>query len=223
MLPLLLLTLALPLLSHAASLSVIAPPSFLPTLPSSTVAHLTALDRLHTAPIERTGRFNFRNLSAGSYLLTVHSQPYAFTPLRVDVGEDGTTQVFQTFHGIEWDNKGVEFTQRPVELQISGRKNYYAQREGFSPLSFLKNPMILLAVFSMAIMFGMPYLMENMDPETRAEFEEQQKKSPLTGGAVASNPLQNFDMAAWMAGTQSKPASTPESDAGMTSGSRKRG
>lgn len=34
----------------------------------------------------------------------------------------------------------------------------------------------------------------------RAEFEEQQKKSILSGGASAQNPLQNFDMAAWMAG-----------------------
>ena len=34
----------------------------------------------------------------------------------------------------------------------------------------------------------------------RKEFEEQQKKSVLTGGAAKANPLQNFDMAAWMAG-----------------------
>ena len=30
-----------------------------------------------------------------------------------------------------------------------------------SPLSFLKNPMILMAVFSGLLMFGMPKLMEN--------------------------------------------------------------
>ena len=34
----------------------------------------------------------------------------------------------------------------------------------------------------------------------RKEFEEQQKKSILRGGASTANPLQNFDMAAWMAG-----------------------
>lgn len=40
-----------------------------------------------------------------------------------------------------------------------------------------------------------------VDPETRAEFEEMQKKSPLSSGS--SNPaekLQNFDLASWMAG-----------------------
>lgn len=38
----------------------------------------------------------------------------------------------------------------------------------------------------------------------RAEFEEQRKKSPLSGGAAGANPLQNFDMAAWMAGSTTK-------------------
>ncbi len=38
----------------------------------------------------------------------------------------------------------------------------------------------------------------------RAEFEEQRKKSPLSGGAAAANPLQNFDMAGWMAGSTAK-------------------
>lgn len=46
-----------------------------------------------------------------------------------------------------------------------------------------------------------------VDPEMRAEFEEQQKKSILTGGASGANPLQNFDMAAWMAGKTSGSAS----------------
>jgi len=39
-----------------------------------------------------------------------------------------------------------------------------------------------------------------VDPEMKKEFEEQQKKSILSGGASTANPLQNFDMAAWMAG-----------------------
>jgi hypothetical protein len=30
-----------------------------------------------------------------------------------------------------------------------------------SPLSILKNPMILIAIASMGIVFGMPYLMDN--------------------------------------------------------------
>lgn len=42
----------------------------------------------------------------------------------------------------------------------------------------------------------------------KKEFEEHQKKSQLSGalgsGAAGGNPLRNFDMAAWMAGTPAK-------------------
>ena len=33
----------------------------------------------------------------------------------------------------------------------------------------------------------------------KKEFEEQRGKSILSGGASTANPLQNFDMAGWMA------------------------
>lgn len=39
-----------------------------------------------------------------------------------------------------------------------------------------------------------------MDPETKAEFEEMQKSSPITGSEGAAASIQNFDLASWMAG-----------------------
>lgn len=118
-----------------------------------------------------------------------------------------------------------------------------------SPLSLLKNPMILIGVVGLAFVIGMPYLLDNstytqhpsyppqlsslttqpVDPEMKAEFEEHQKKSILPGGGAA-NPLQNFDMAAWMAGKTSGSSSTARSQQGEDDGgaattarSRKRG
>jgi ER membrane protein complex subunit 7 len=72
-------------------------------------------------------------------------------------------------------------------------------------LSFLKSPMILMALFSMALIFGMPYLLDNMDPESRAEFEEMQKQSPLSSATNPAAQLQNFDFASWMAGRSQTP------------------
>jgi hypothetical protein len=42
-----------------------------------------------------------------------------------------------------------------------------------------------------------------VDPELKAELEERQKGKAVGGGAAA-NPLQNFDAAAWLAGTGKK-------------------
>lgn len=55
----------------------------------------------------------------------------------------------------------------------------------------------------------------------KKEFEEQQKKGVLSGGAKGANPLQNFDMAAWMAG-QTSASTVEDSTAGGGAESRPR-
>ncbi|KAF2016429.1 hypothetical protein BU24DRAFT_422767 [Aaosphaeria arxii CBS 175.79] len=186
------------------------------TLPSSTHAILQSSGPPQEAYLTRSNSFNFYNVSAGSYLVTIHSRDALFEPLRIDVsleeaveGSGDKKEViksWQTFIGNEWDNKGESRGEGGngvvLEARLLGKKYYFQERSGFSPLSFLKNPMMLMALFSMVLIFGMPKLMENMDPETRAEFEEMQKQSPLASGGAA-NPaqaMQNFDLASWMAG-----------------------
>jgi len=78
-------------------------------------------------------------------------------------------------------------------------------------LGILRNPMILVGLASMAVFLGLPYLVDSMDPEMRAEFEERQKggASGLLGGGAqpAANPMANFDMAAYLAGGSKKDSS----------------
>ncbi|KAH8820474.1 hypothetical protein F5884DRAFT_764177 [Xylogone sp. PMI_703] len=198
------------------------------TLPSTTTATLTSLSHQQSAILRADNTFDFRNVSSGSYLLDVHCPSHWFAPLRVDIHAESpaksatgdekapVVQVWGTFRGNEWDNKGEEVPVNEVaeakdgnepiygfEVKAGPEKEYYVERAGFSPLAMLKSPMILLALFSMGIVFGMPYLIENMDEETKAEFEQRQKSSPLSGNPAA-NPLQNFDAAAWLAGSSSK-------------------
>jgi len=198
----------------AATLLVNIPPSALVPAPSSlspaTTASLTTLAHSFVAPLSASNTFSFRNVTAGSYLLDVHCPTYFFAPLRIDVGEDDAVEAWGTFRGNEWSNKGEvvavrrQGTTNILDVKAVRPKNYYRERTGFSPLSILQNPMILLAGGSMIFVFGLPYLMDTMDPETRAEFEERQKSSPvgglLGGGSSGSNPMANFDAAAWLAG-----------------------
>jgi len=53
-----------------------------------------------------------------------------------------------------------------------------------------------------------------VDPETRQEFEEAQKSGPLASVTGAANPMQGFDMAAWMARSGSKHGSTGVEEGG---------
>lgn len=46
-------------------------------------------------------------------------------------------------------------------MRAGAEKQYYQERGGFSILSFLKSPMILMGLASVVLIFGMPYLMDN--------------------------------------------------------------
>jgi hypothetical protein len=221
------------------------------TLPSTTHATLQSSGPPLDAYLTRSNTFNFANVSAGSYLATVHCRDYVFEPLRIDVSIEEAVEgsgdkrevvkAWQTFLGNEWDNKGESRGEGGnglvIETKIVATKYFYQERGGcefvqeldstewaltstVSPLSFLKNPMILMAVVSMGLMFGMPKLMENsalptayaslpndianictVDPEMKEEFEEMQKNGVLGSGSTnTAQQIQNFDLASWMAG-----------------------
>lgn len=171
-----LVVLACAAFASAARLTVSIPPSqLLPnpsTLPSSSHAILLGPPGvLYDVPLRRDNTFLFSDLPDASYLLTIHSRDYFFPPLRVDVapyaGEGGSQNIsaWATFRGNEWDNKGQPFGTGRDELRIEVRagaeKQYYQERGGFSILSFLKSPMILMGLASVVLIFGMPYLMDN--------------------------------------------------------------
>ncbi|KZL76462.1 hypothetical protein CI238_12046 [Colletotrichum incanum] len=211
-------------LALAASLTLSVPSSpALPnpyTLPPSTRATLSALGASFSAPLSVKNTFVFGNVTApGSYLVDVHCATHAFAPLRLDVGADGSLSAWETYRGNDWDNKGEAYTAKDFEgggkgfeVRVLGGKNYFVERSKFSVLTILKNPMILLGLVSMGIFLGMPYLVDNMDPEMRAEFEERQKSNPMNsilgGGEPGANPMGNFDMAAFLAGTGKKDESS---------------
>ncbi|KAI1298649.1 Cys/Met metabolism PLP-dependent enzyme-domain-containing protein [Xylaria venustula] len=191
-------------------------------LPPSTHATLTALGASFRAPLTTANTFVFRNLTPGSYLGDVHSATHGFAPLRIDVlpsggdsnknvagGDTGTeVRVWETFRGNDWENKGEEIRALAEDgafpVKVLGPKVYYTERGSFSVLTILKNPMILMGLVSLVLFIGMPKLIENMDPEMRAEFEEQSKKNPMNslmaGPQPGANPMGNFDVAGFLAG-----------------------
>ncbi|KAI1781064.1 hypothetical protein F4818DRAFT_436255 [Hypoxylon cercidicola] len=193
-------------------------------LPATTHATLTALGASYDAPLTTAGAFVFRNVTPGSYLADVHCGTHAFAPLRVDVVASGpgsekkgakkedalAIRAWETYRGNDWENKGQEVPRSGgrdggFAVRVLGAKEYFIERGAFSVFGILKNPMILMGLVSMVLFIGLPKLVENMDPEMRAEFEEQQKKSPMAslmggGQQPGAGAMGNFDMAAYMAG-----------------------
>ncbi|EFW98779.1 hypothetical protein CMQ_4631 [Grosmannia clavigera kw1407] len=201
---------------------------------------------------QRPTRLALRDLNLW---LSVPCATHFFPPVRVDAVDvvDGgaagkparlVVTASETYRGNDWANRGEAlvrvdsaaaagassssstiptFVLRPISAQP---KAYYTDRSGFSALSILRNPMILIALVTMGIVFGMPYLVENMDPEMRAEWEERQKSNPmnsLMGAGVSGAPgggapgTPSFDMAAYLAGS-TKTESGSGSGAGSGAG-----
>jgi hypothetical protein len=175
------------------------------------------------AVLRKGSYIEFSNITTvGSHLLDIYSRDYVFAPYRIDIAPPSSETsgpviigAWETYRGTKWDDRGVPLVPAPTErLEMSAKvlaaKNFYEERQGFNPMSLLKNPMILMGVVALAFTFGMPKLMENMDPEMRAEYEEMQKTSPVAGltramGGAASGgsagPAESFDLAGYLAGS----------------------
>ncbi|KAM3543985.1 hypothetical protein ARSEF1564_003094 [Beauveria bassiana] len=208
------------------------------TLSPRTHATLTTLGRRLSAPLSAAHSFVFRNVSAGSYLADVHCPTDGFAPLRVDVvggkeeeEEEEAVQAWETYRGNDWGNKGEALVLKQgsdgtqgFEVRALGRKGYFMERPKFSVMSILMNPMILMGLVSMVIFIGMPKLVENMDEETRAEWEASQKENPMNsllggGGQQPGSALGNFDMAAYLAGSKKKESGASGGGDGSSSSS----
>jgi hypothetical protein len=46
-------------------------------------------------------------------------------------------------------------------------------------MGLLMNPMMLMSLFSLAMVYIMPKMMENLDPEALQEFKQQQQQQKL--------------------------------------------
>jgi hypothetical protein len=161
------LTLTFLLPTQAARISLYIPATQrLPNpavLPSSTHATLQSAGEPLRAYLTRQNTLVFPNVSAGSYLATVHCRDYLFEPLRVDVtaadaagAEGGGTgekvKVWQTFRGNEWENLGEVRGEGSgdgdglvVEVRCLGAKEFYQERGGCE-LSFLFSSSLSLSL-----------------------------------------------------------------------------
>lgn len=116
------------------------------------------------APLSRDNTFAFSSLESGSYLLTIHVRDYKLGPLRVDIttinAEKQIIDIRQTIKGNEWNNKspllGIGEGELRSSIRPTGTKEFYQQRQGFSIVAFPKSPMILMALVSGVMIFGLP-------------------------------------------------------------------
>ncbi|CAN0528565.1 unnamed protein product, partial [Ectocarpus sp. 8 AP-2014] len=82
----------------------------------------------------------------------------------------------------------------PILLTAHTKWNYFEKREGMKVGGMFKSPMTIIMVISMAMMFFLPKMMENLDPEQLEEIKDQQKAvqestANLSFSSLLSNAL----------------------------------
>ncbi|XP_022935856.1 ER membrane protein complex subunit 7 homolog [Cucurbita moschata] len=114
------------------------------------------------------GYFSFYDVPAGTHLLEVAALGYFFSPVRVDVSarNPGKVQAALT------ENRRAlsELVLEPLRDE-----EYYEIREPFSIMSVVKSPMGLMVGFMLIVVFLMPKLMENIDPEEMRRAQEEMR------------------------------------------------
>ncbi|KAM3711387.1 hypothetical protein ACB098_01G105100 [Castanea mollissima] len=136
--------------------------------------------------LRHDGSFSFYNVPAGTHLIEVDALGYFFSPVRVDVSArfPGKIQAALTEN-----RRGLgELILEPMRVE-----QYYEIREPFNVMSVVKSPMGLMMGFMLVVMFLMPKLMENMDPEEMRRAQEEMRNqgvpslSSLLPGAARSS------------------------------------
>ncbi|KAJ9167712.1 hypothetical protein P3X46_019318 [Hevea brasiliensis] len=115
------------------------------------------------------GYFSFYNVPAGTHLIEVAAIGYFFSPVRVDVSARFPGQVQAA---LTENRRGLS----ELVLEPLRDEQYYEIREPFSIMSVVKSPMGLMVGFMLVVMFLMPKLMENMDPEEMRRAQEEMRQ-----------------------------------------------
>jgi hypothetical protein len=67
----------------------------------------------------------------------------------------------------------------PLELIPTAKLEYFQERKGFNLFSIFSNPMILMSLVTIGMMFMIPKMKESIqDPEIKKEMEAASQKKP---------------------------------------------
>ncbi|KAF9977553.1 hypothetical protein BGZ73_005682 [Actinomortierella ambigua] len=127
-----------------------------------------------SAMINKDGKFSFE-VPDGAYLLEVRSPEYIYPSVHITVSGKASTANLVPY-GSDWSNTENRLST-PLVLTPRGATDYFVPREGFKITHLFANPMMLMMGFSVIMLFVMPKMMANMDPQAMEEMQDFQAPS----------------------------------------------
>lgn len=158
------------------------------------------------------GSFVFHSVRPGIHLLDVQDQIHMFSQVKIQLlpgAMDAPKCIEYVYPGAP--KRLIDY---PLTLTAHAKYDYFEPVSGFSILSILKNPMMLMMIVSAGLMFIMPKMMENLEPEERERMKKQME--------MQSDPTKMLSsMWADLTGGNSDSAGANEGGGGNTEATKK--
>ena len=117
------------------------------------------------------GVFKFTNIPVGNYVITIDDVDYFYDSVAVEVYLSKDKELIRaTSYDIKNGKGGI--MKHPVHLSPVGPKAYDEVKEPFNVFSLLKNPMVLMMLVSV----GLVFLMNKMPKPDKEQMNEMNKQ-----------------------------------------------
>lgn len=143
--------------------------------PFNTTTRITVNHGEYTTYSRSDGNFTIHDITPGIYLIDVNSPTYHFSQVKCLFKPEAVNEGKPVFSCLEYLYPGApkQAVTSMLVLNALATYEYFEVKRGFSILSMLKNPMVLMMAFTAGMMFLMPKMMEGMEPEERERMQKQ--------------------------------------------------
>jgi len=166
-------------------------PAYLHRIPDPSAPTNASVPKRMQTLARRDGSIVFSNVAPGPWLLEILAPYLVFNQYRVDIPEDEQALASPTEEGgqvpkgqpaVRLHLRGHSLTSTlaspvlpyPLVAAPSGKQMFYTEPESFNIKALLANPMILMGGVGLLLMFVVPKLQAQLDPEAQAEMRASQ-------------------------------------------------
>ncbi|KAI0036704.1 hypothetical protein K488DRAFT_40625 [Vararia minispora EC-137] len=150
-------------------------------------------DGFASGSVLKDGRFSIPDVEPGTYVLSVVAHDHKFDQVRVDVPKElaADPEIRPYTPGTPLNPPSSVLLPYPIKLIPRVANSYYVPPESFNLLAMFQNPMMLMMVAGAVMMFGLPYITKNLDPELMAEIQQNQARMSSLQNSLQSGDLKS--------------------------------
>jgi ER membrane protein complex subunit 7 len=143
--------------------------------PFNTTTRISVNHGAYMTYSRRDGNFTVHDVPPGIYLIDVHSPNYHFSQVKCQYKPEAIDEGKPVFSCLEYLYPGSpkQVVDKLLVITAVATYEYFEVKRGFSIMSILKNPMLLMMAFTVGMLYIMPKMMENLEPEERERMHKQ--------------------------------------------------